>query len=279
MKRLARVQAPALALAGLMALCLATGTAAQARPIYGMGTWETTLQPRDMNSDGVVDAFYDTVLDISWLADGNALDDVHGNLGRIALPLTEAWVAGLNLYGMRGWRLPMMKDTGGPGCAEYNPIGGPGGTDCGFNVQTISADGKTVYSELAHLLHVTLGMPPLTVHDGSDAEEEADLLGNTGHFRRLQDWMYWTGVRDVTDPQHKSWVFHMGVGHQFPAYNSGPDDGFHAIAVHPGDVGLPEPPTAALVLASLAGLWLARQRAPRQGLAIGLPAGAVPNWC
>jgi len=230
-----------------------------------------------MNRDGVVDAFYDTVLDISWLADGNALNDVYGNLGRINLSLTEAWVAELNLFGMRGWRLPMMKDTGGPGCADYSPIGGAGGTDCGFNVQTISADGKTVYSELAHLYYVTLGMAGPTVPDGSGAEEEADLGGNTGNFRRLQDWIYWTGVRDVTDPQHRSWVFHMGVGMQFPAYSSEPDNGFHAIAVHPGDVGMPEPPTVALVMASLAGLWFARRRARRQDLASGRAAGAVPN--
>lgn len=247
-----------------MALCLGLGLAlapsAQAGPVSGQGTWDSTLQPRDLNRDGIVDAFYDTVLDISWLADGNALNDVYGNFGRINLPLTQAWVAELNVFGVRGWRLPTMLDTGAPGCA----VRAMGGTDCGFNIQTISADGQTVYSELGHLFYVTLGNLALCRPDSPDPQDCVAQAGwgltNTGDFRRLQDWMYWTGVRDVTDPQHRSWVMHMGNGAQWSLANSGPDDGFHALAVHPGDVGLPEPPTAALVLGCLVGLGLAKRR-------------------
>ena len=51
--------------AALSALCLPPVHAAA---VPGQGTWETTLQARDINHDGTVDAYYDTALDVSWLA-------------------------------------------------------------------------------------------------------------------------------------------------------------------------------------------------------------------
>lgn len=37
-----------------------------AAAVTGQGTWETTLQARDLDGNGVTDAFYDTSLDITW---------------------------------------------------------------------------------------------------------------------------------------------------------------------------------------------------------------------
>ena len=54
--------------AALAVVCLP----AQSAAIPGWGTWETTLQARDINGDGVVDAYYDTTLNITWLANMNA---------------------------------------------------------------------------------------------------------------------------------------------------------------------------------------------------------------
>jgi hypothetical protein len=45
--------------------------AALAAGVPGQGTWETTLQSRDINHDGTVDAFCDTVLNVTWLANAN----------------------------------------------------------------------------------------------------------------------------------------------------------------------------------------------------------------
>jgi len=40
--------------------------------VSGQGTWETTLQPRDLSgSPTTIEAYYDTVLDITWLVDAN----------------------------------------------------------------------------------------------------------------------------------------------------------------------------------------------------------------
>jgi PEP-CTERM motif len=72
---------------------LALAATAQAAGVSGQGTWETTLQPRDINADGKTDAFYDSVLKVTWLADANA------------------WAANLNVYGATGWRLPTLVDS------------------------------------------------------------------------------------------------------------------------------------------------------------------------
>ena len=56
----------------LLAAALAAVSAAHAVPVPGQGTWETTLQARDIDGDGTVDAWYDTALDLTWLADANA---------------------------------------------------------------------------------------------------------------------------------------------------------------------------------------------------------------
>ena len=46
---------------------LAAG-AAQAVPVSGQGTWETTLQARDMDGNpATTEAWYDTALDLLWL--------------------------------------------------------------------------------------------------------------------------------------------------------------------------------------------------------------------
>ena len=42
---------------------------AHSDPAPGQGTWETTLQSRDGNHDGVVEAYYDTALNITWSRD------------------------------------------------------------------------------------------------------------------------------------------------------------------------------------------------------------------
>jgi hypothetical protein len=123
---------------------LLCGTAAQAAPVSGQGTWETTLQARDLDGDGVTDAFYDTELNVTWLRNANAnrVMDWNG---------ANTWASNLVVGSYSDWRLPTIVDTGAPGCDYSNA----GGTDCGFNVQTKS--GSTVYSELAHLYYTTLG--------------------------------------------------------------------------------------------------------------------------
>jgi hypothetical protein len=57
-----------LPLAGLLLL----GTTAQAASVSGQGAWEMTLQGRDLDGDNTTaEAWYDSVLGITWLGDAN----------------------------------------------------------------------------------------------------------------------------------------------------------------------------------------------------------------
>jgi hypothetical protein len=223
---------------------------AQAAGVPGQGNWETTLLPRDINGDGTVDAFYDTVLKVSWLSDAN-----------LAGPMvwTEAtrWAANVDLYGVTGWRLPTMIDNGASGC----DLSFAGGTDCGYNVQTISQDGQTVFSEMAHLYYVALGNKGYCAPgvDNCDPGQPGWGLTNTGAFSNLQTWFYWAGVAYEPSPEHEAWYFDTGYGYQ-SAFGQG--NGFYALAVRPGDVAaaVPEPQTFALMFMGAAGVLLAVRR-------------------
>lgn len=115
------------------AVLVAASSAAQAASISGQGTWESTLQGRDLDGNlATFEAYYDTSLNITWLANPNLSGP----------PMTQsaamAWAAGLNPYvsGITGWVLP--SDTSlctGNNCTVsqlgslyYNTLGNSAGT-------------------------------------------------------------------------------------------------------------------------------------------------------
>lgn len=61
------------------------------------------LQPRDLNGDAVVDAFYDPDLDITWLRDAN----VNGLMDWVT---AVNWAQNFSFGGFSDWRLP-ISDT------------------------------------------------------------------------------------------------------------------------------------------------------------------------
>lgn len=230
---------------GALLLC---GTTAQAAPVSGQGTWQTTLQARDLNNDGVTDAFYDTELNVTWLrnADGN---------GRMTWDAAKTWASNLVVGGYSGWRLPTIVDSGAPGCVEFNAAGG---TDCGYNVQTKS--GAIVYSELAHLYYTTLGNKAYCA-SGSVTCNSAQPgwgLTNTSNFQNLQSNYYWSGT-EYAPNIYSAWYFNTTEGFQ-DGYAKG--YAFYAVAVRPGDVtaAIPEPETYALMLVGLATMLVVQRR-------------------
>ena len=109
------------------------------------GTVQAALQGRDLNgSIDSFEAYYDTDLNITWLANAN----VNGPMSWTA---ANTWAANLSIvdavnnitYG--NWRLPTVTDTGTPGCDNAYS-----GTDCGYNVNTATG-------EMAHLFYDELG--------------------------------------------------------------------------------------------------------------------------
>jgi len=230
---------------------LGLGGTALAAGVPGQGIWETSLQARDLdgNAGNGPEAFYDTVLDITWLRNA----DVNGLM---RWDTAVSWAAGLDVNGIRGWRLPTMIDTGAPGCDL-----GWGGTDCGFNVQTKSGDptryeaGQTVYSEMGHLYYITLGntVPPCC----------SGGLSNKADFQNLRDYYYWYGLQYALNA-NQAWSLVAFVGDQRPtSIQTDPNtyEFFNAMAVRTGDVvAVPEPLTGAMMLVGLGAMVAAVRR-------------------
>ncbi len=179
----------------------------QATGVSGQGTWESTLQGRDLDGNlATFEAYYDTLLGITWLVDANyALTsgyDTEGHIdGRLSWGPALVWAQSLDPYGsgVTGWRLPTAVDLGAPGCNfSYN------GTDCGYNVDTLS-------SELAHMFYVTLGNLAYRDPLGNPAQPGWGLT-NTGPFLNLMsDYYYWTGT--LADAGN-AWGFVFDEGRQ-----------------------------------------------------------------
>jgi hypothetical protein len=201
--------------------------------VSGQGTWETTLQARDLdgNLSNGPEAFFDTVLNVTWLADANyAKTSGYDDDGLMTWAAAQNWVAQLNINGVTGWRLPTMSDTGVPGCVS---IGFEVGTDCGYNVDTNT-------SEMAHLFHVTLGN--MSDYDALfNYHPEYSGFRNQGPFSFAQGYPYWSGV-EYAPHSVDAWYFYFSSGFQMSRYKL---EEWSAWAVRSGDVGVaiavPEP--------------------------------------
>ncbi len=189
---------------------------ALAGPISGQGTWESTLQARDLTGDNVADAFYDSVLNVTWLADANAnlananqVPNVYAG-GNLTWSAAMSWAGNLALGGYTEWRLPKMLDTGTAGCN----FSFAGGTDCGYN--SLTKAGATVYSELAHLFHETLGNVGKYTTSGAVRPGVMGTdygLTNTGNFSNFEDLItptlatyYWFGQEYALNTVY-AWAF------------------------------------------------------------------------
>jgi len=203
------------------ATVMVTGTTG----VPGQGTWETTLQPRDIDGDGVVDAYYDTTLNVIWLADASAAAGTKYDTdcstcldhpttvpdGRLYWYDARRWAANLNVHGVKGWRLPTTIDES---ASESKPP-------------------PPHSSEMAWMYYVTLGnrMAPSATPN------------NTGPFSNLRAGSYWSGTRYslLTHPDEFCWAFNFASGRQgwavsaIPRYHD-PGQALAAWAVRDGDV-------------------------------------------
>ena len=206
---------------GLFALALAVSVQTHAAGIPGQGTWETTLQARDINRDGVVDAYYDTALHITWLANWNAN-------GPMSWYDATAWASTLDVFGISGWRLPSTSAT------------------ADGSVQPAASS-----SEMAHMFYTTWG--------NVGYPSPGYGLSNTADFVNVLDsTVYWSGTDSSTDAS-LAWYFYSFLGFQdLGGYaKSAP---LYAVAVRDGDVqAVPEPHAPALVAAPLWALFLTRR--------------------
>ena len=168
-----------------------SGSAGAAIP--GQGTWERTLQPRDYDGDGVPDAFYDTDLKITWLADA-------GLSGELLPADAQGWPRTLFIGDHQGWRLPTVSLTSSsdivPGTSELehmysvtlgNQAGGTFNSGPFRNLENVSyttnrrfdgqAPGRTPWLfDMSTGLHTNDSPGPILPHDVW-AVHDGDLRG------------------------------------------------------------------------------------------------------
>jgi hypothetical protein len=184
-------------------------------------------------------AYYDTVLDITWLANANAAagsvydDGPNATDGRVTWASAQAFIASLNAQvhlGRSDWRLPIILDTGPPGCE----MSFTGGTDCGYNVQSVSMGTCTVTSEIAHMYFSTLNNRSYYDTNGMPAQLGWNIK-NSVPFSNVKIYYYWSLTEWVYNPTEMAWYFDFVHGFQNRArktvqYN-------HVWPIVPGDIG------------------------------------------
>lgn len=221
--------------------------AAQAQMDPNRGTWSTTLLPRYLDGSATPNAYYDTDLNITWLADPSLASTNTFGVAGISTPYpvmnwdtAQNWITAMNqanYLGYSGWRMPKMFDT-----SALCTFGAPttGNETCGFTPPPDT-------SEFAHLYNVTLGNP---------REAKGYASAWSGPFGYIQPY-YWQQTTYAGDSS-KAWTFEFRDGSQLAQYKSGPYGYSDNVwAVHDGDIGItsvPEPSSSMLLI--LGGLFI-----------------------
>lgn len=238
-----------------------------------LGNAHAALQGRDLDGNAATfEAYYDTVLDITWLGDANyAKTSGHvtsGADGTMNWYEANEWAANLSFTDGNkvydNWRLPTVRPVNG---VDFNYAGSlNGSTDNGHN---ISAPGSvfagSTGSEMAHLFFNTLGNKDLCAPATSDGYCDGPQAGwgltHTGPFTNLRDnYLYWSATAHGLNAG-EAWDFFFNDGSQSSNLRGAT---FYAWAVSTGDVAaVPEAETWAMFLAGLGlmGFMVRRQRA------------------
>ena len=204
---------------------------------------------------------YDTVLDITWLADMNhaqtQYDSTGGALGtangKMEWLQANLWANDLVYGGYTDWRLPTVVQPDASCSHQFDPGDGSGVRSSGMGC---------VGSEMGHLFYVDLGGEAdesLLDATGDTAQE----LANLALFTNVQSSLYWSSTTYAPD-SHFAWSFWTATGDQHVLNK---DFQLHALAVRRGDsIGtVPEPSTAWLALMPLGLLAVLRRPGARAG--------------
>jgi hypothetical protein len=186
------------------------------------------------------EAYYDTILDITWLADANyAQTSGFDDDGRMNWEDANAWVSGIDINGITGWRLPTLSPIDG---VSFNTNFSNNATTDGNYADSegwVGLTGSPV-SELGHLFYVTLGnigwCTPDDANPSSCVEQTGWAIINTGPFSNLNTFEgnghYWT---DTEMNLSTAWSFGFYGGAQIGGPKS---TTFKGWAVHDGDIFL-----------------------------------------
>lgn len=166
------------------------------------GTWTTTLKKRDLNGDSVVDAYYDTALGITWLANMQLV----GNPWFMSWYQAKQFVAGININGVTGWRLPTLD---------------PSACDWYWDARSCALGPNGKKAELPYMLFVTL--------DKTNGPFPLGMPVEDGH---------WFDVTKIDQPE-RAYCFFWCI---LCPVNTAPKTAkLYPWPVHQGDVGKPLP--------------------------------------
>lgn len=199
---------------------------------------------------------YDTVLNLTWLADMNyawtqfqETSGVQGHMyGLMNFAQSKRWANDLTYGGFDDWRLPTL-NSGDTTCSgNFNPGGGLPLQYVGFNCSG---------GELSHLFAIDLGIKPNEpVMNGTG--DTAEQIANLALFSNVRGVIFWSGTEYAPDSS-RGFVFSAGSGLQLIT-----DKGatLYAMAVRSGDVGaaVPEPHTLALTVLALTAAVVVRRK-------------------
>ncbi len=188
---------------------------------------------------------YDTVLNITWLADANlAATNTFGVTGinvngSMNWSTAQSWIAAMNIVdylGYSDWRLPTTLQ---PDNTCSNQTGGISG---GYNCAG-SEMGQLFYNELGGTAGSAIG----TTYNA-----------NLALFHNIQTNVYWSGTEYV--PISQAWDFYFSDGSQLLNTE---DSSLYAWAVHAGEItAVPAPAAVWLFGSGLLGLiGMARRKA------------------
>lgn len=264
------------------------------------GLANAALQGRDLDGNAAngFEAFYDTKLNITWLADANLYEtqyaqatnknafiaDIVAGTPNIAghqvtgstgggdvVPYqlnwygAMAWAQSLNVYGYADWRLPTLTPMDG-GAALNTTYRFDGLSDTGYNITSPT-------SELAYMYYVNLGLKsdhdPLTGH--SQGGYGVPRVGQYtppiaveggGSIINFNVGNYWYGVESGPD---SAWHIDNLYGYQSGTFSATKDWRYKAWAVRDGDVAaVPEPDAGWLALLGIGTILVAAKRQPRR---------------
>ena len=226
-------------------------------------------------------AYYDTVLDITWLQDANLASTNTFGVGINASGFMQwdtanRWItamnanAGTGYLGINNWRLPTLSPVNG---STFNfDFSNNGTTDIGFGATGIGWRSLFVVgdfvSEMGYMFYANLGnLGACTPDNGSPGSCQTKQAGsglvNTAPFSNLKSVPYWSGLEFAPNPSEEVWAFSFSDGGQA---GSRKFNDIFAWAVRSGDVAatVPEPGSVLLVAAGLIGL-IGAKRSKRRG--------------
>jgi hypothetical protein len=176
-------------------------------------------------------AYYDTVLDITWLAHANfpteetfGVEPINGpetsNPGAVTFLGANQYISGMNdacHLGFSNWRLPVVAPINGSAFV-LDEIVNDGSKDRGYNVSAPgTAFAGSTASELAHLYYNTLGNVASVDTTGAERSCAIDAplfcLTNAEPFTDVMPFTYWIGTPFDPNPSG-AWAFWYGTGIQ-----------------------------------------------------------------